>query len=59
MSRICRFTAPASRDIESIMDYVAENSSFDAAERLLGKIEDKCKRLLVFLIWGRNLMSLL
>jgi hypothetical protein len=41
------------------MDYVAEISSFDAAERLLGKIEDKCKRLLVFLIWGRNLMSLL
>ena len=32
MSRICRVTAPASRDIEAIMDYVAENSSFDAAE---------------------------
>jgi toxin ParE1/3/4 len=32
MSQICRVTAPASRDIEAIMDYVAENSSFDAAE---------------------------
>lgn len=30
MSNICRFTAPASRDIESIIDYVADNSSFDA-----------------------------
>lgn len=40
MSNICRFTAPASRDIESIIDYVADNSSFDAAERLLKKIND-------------------
>lgn len=54
MSRICRFTAPASRDIESIMDYVAENSSFDAAERLLDKIEDKCKRLIGFPNMGQK-----
>lgn len=54
MSQICRFTAPASRDIESIMDYVAENSSFDAAERLLDKIEDKCKRLIGFPNMGQK-----
>ncbi len=38
MSNICRFTAPASRDIESIIDYVANNSSCDAAE-ILGVAE--------------------
>jgi hypothetical protein len=32
MSQICKFTATASRDIESIIDYVADESSFDAAE---------------------------
>ena len=44
MSNICRFTAPASRDIESIIDYVADNSSFDAAKRLLKKINEKCSK---------------
>lgn len=41
MSHICRFTVPASRDIE----YVADNSSFDTAERLLNQINNQCKRL--------------
>ncbi len=54
MSQICRVTAPASRDIEAIMDYVAENISFDAAERLLDKIEDKCKRLICFPNMGQK-----
>ena len=54
MSRICRVTAPASRDIEAIMDYVAANSSFDAAERLLDKIEDKCKKLISFPSMGQK-----
>jgi len=40
MSNICRFTAPASRDIESIIDLIADNSSFNAAERFLNKIND-------------------
>jgi toxin ParE1/3/4 len=44
MSRVCKFTLPASRDIEAIMDYVADNSNFDTAERLLDTINDKCKR---------------
>jgi toxin ParE1/3/4 len=62
MSNICRFTAPASRDIESIIDYVAENSSFDAAERLLKKINEKCRNLANFPNMGRKrdeLLSLL
>jgi toxin ParE1/3/4 len=41
-SNVCRFTAPASRDIESIINYVADNSSFDVAERLLERINQKC-----------------
>lgn len=45
MSNTCLFTAPASRDIESIIDFVADNSSFDVAERLLNRINEKCKTL--------------
>ena len=48
MSNICKFTVPASRDIETIIDYIAENSSFDAAESLLSKINSKCTRLAKF-----------
>jgi toxin ParE1/3/4 len=48
MSRVCKFTLPASRDIEAIMDYVADNSNFDTAERLLDTINDKCKQLAAF-----------
>ncbi len=54
MTHICRFTVPASRDIESIIDYVADNSSFDVAERLLNKINDQCKRLASFPSMGRK-----
>jgi toxin ParE1/3/4 len=54
MSNICRFTAPASRDIENIIDYVADNSSFDAAERLLKKINQKCRNLANFPNMGRR-----
>ncbi|MGF2040338.1 MAG: type II toxin-antitoxin system RelE/ParE family toxin [Nostoc sp. CmiVER01] len=59
MSNICRFTAPASRDIESIIDYVADNSSFDAAERLLKKINEKCSNLANFPNMGRKRNELL
>ena len=54
MSHVCRFTVPASRDIEAIIDYVADNSSFDAAERLLNRINDRCKRLASFPSMGRK-----
>jgi toxin ParE1/3/4 len=59
MSNICRFTAPASRDMESIIDYVADNSSFDAAERLLKKINEKCNNLANFPNMGRKRNELL
>ena len=35
MSNVCRFTVPASRDIEAIIDYVADNS--DRATKNLPK----------------------
>jgi toxin ParE1/3/4 len=54
MSNTCRFTAPASRDIESIIDFVADNSSFDVAERLLNRINEKCKTLTDFPNMGRR-----
>ena len=54
MSNICKFTVPASRDIESIIDYTADNSSFDAAESLLSKINSKCARLAKFPGMGRR-----
>lgn len=57
MSNICRFTVPASRDIESIIDYVAGNSSLGAAERLLNKINQKCRTLANFPIMGAGVMS--
>ena len=54
MSNICRFTVPASRDIEKIVDYVADKSSFDSAERLLKKINQKCSKLANFPNMGRR-----
>lgn len=54
MSNICRFTAPASRDVESIIDLIADNSSFNAAERFLNKINDKCRTLANFPSIGRR-----
>ena len=54
MSNVCRFTAPASRDIEAIIDYVADRSSCDAAENLLNRINNRCKRLASFPSMGRK-----
>jgi len=54
MSNGCRFTILASRDIEKIIDYIADNSGFDAAERLLKKINDKCRTLANFPNMGRR-----
>jgi toxin ParE1/3/4 len=59
MSNICRFTVPASRDIESIIDYVAGKSSLGAAERLLKKINQKCTTLAHFPNMGRRRDELL
>jgi toxin ParE1/3/4 len=54
MSNICIFTIPASRDIESMLDYVAKNSSFNAADKLLQKINGKCRTLANFPNMGRK-----
>ncbi|MBW4621219.1 MAG: type II toxin-antitoxin system RelE/ParE family toxin [Cyanosarcina radialis HA8281-LM2] len=54
MSNICQFTPTASRDLESILDYVAHNSSFDVAERLLTKINSTCYKLATFPSMGRR-----
>ena len=54
MKRICRFTIPASRDIEGILDYAAAQGDFDAAERLLNRINRKCDLLLGFPEMGRS-----
>lgn len=48
MSNICRFTVPVSRDIEKIIDFIAGNSSFGAAERFLDQINQKCRNLANF-----------
>lgn len=54
MSRICRFAALASRDLESILDYVAEQSSIETAESILQKINSKCSQLITFPESGRK-----
>ncbi|KAF3885160.1 MULTISPECIES: type II toxin-antitoxin system RelE/ParE family toxin [Nostocales] len=59
MSNICRFTVPASRDIENIIDYIADSSSLDAADRFLIKINQKCKTLANFPNMGRRRDELL
>ncbi|PSN19147.1 type II toxin-antitoxin system RelE/ParE family toxin [filamentous cyanobacterium CCP5] len=54
MSQICRFTIPASRDLEAIIDYVAEQSGIDRAEALLQQVNAKCQRLVQFPSMGRK-----
>ncbi|WP_446399639.1 type II toxin-antitoxin system RelE/ParE family toxin [Coleofasciculus sp. C1-SOL-03] len=43
-----------SRDIESIMDYLAQRGSIETAERFLDKIDRKFKRLSQFPQMGRQ-----
>lgn len=54
MSKICRFTVPASRDLEAILDYIAEQSSIDRAEEFLRQVNAKCQRLTQFPALGRT-----
>jgi toxin ParE1/3/4 len=35
MSNICRFTVPASRDLEKIIDYIANKGGLNSAESYL------------------------
>lgn len=54
MAQICRFTIPASRDLEAILDYIAENQSIDAAEKLMERVNQTCQRLTQFPGLGRR-----
>jgi toxin ParE1/3/4 len=54
MSNICRFTVPASQDIESIIDFIADKSGFDVAEGFLNKINEQCVNLANFPSIGRR-----
>ncbi|MBO3457569.1 type II toxin-antitoxin system RelE/ParE family toxin [Aetokthonos hydrillicola Thurmond2011] len=48
MSNFRRITPTASRDIENIMDYLAEKVSVEMAERFLEKINSKFQLLVKF-----------
>ncbi|WP_017325282.1 type II toxin-antitoxin system RelE/ParE family toxin [Synechococcus sp. PCC 7336] len=48
MSLTCVFTVPASRDLEVILDRLAELNSVETAEQFLGRVNDKCRRLTSF-----------
>jgi toxin ParE1/3/4 len=49
-----QFTPTASRDLERIMDYLADVSGFDAAEKFLLKLNQKCRNLGSFPNLGRQ-----
>lgn len=54
MSNFCRITPTASRDVESIMDYLAQKASMEAAEHFLEKINAKFTMLAQFPRIGRR-----
>lgn len=54
MSNFCRITPRASRDVETLMDYLAEKVSIETAERFLEKIDGKFKLLVKFPQIGRR-----
>lgn len=54
MNPIYTITPPASRDIEKIADYLAENSSLESSDRFLQGITMKLKRLAQFPKIGRS-----
>ncbi|NEQ68292.1 MAG: type II toxin-antitoxin system RelE/ParE family toxin [Symploca sp. SIO2D2] len=54
MSNFCTITPTASRDIESILDYLAEKVSVEKAEQVLEKINGKLQLLATFPQIGRR-----
>ncbi len=54
MSRACRLTRLASRDIEAIADYLAVQSSLTSAERFLSGIDSTLQRMAQFPQIGRK-----
>ena len=54
MSRVCRITPRASRDIEAIADYLAAQRGLNRAERLLNGIDSTLQRIAQFPQIGRK-----
>ena len=54
MSNFCRITPTASRDLESIMDYLAERVNDETAESFLRKMNAKFQLLIKFPQIGRR-----
>lgn len=48
MSRVCRITPRASRDIEAIADYLATQNGLDRAEQFLSGIDSTLQRIAQF-----------
>lgn len=48
MTKVCLFTATASRELENILDYVARLGNLDASERLLAQINATCQKITNF-----------
>lgn len=59
MSKICKFTALASRDLELILDHTAEQSSVDVAESVLKKLIKSVRNWLLFQLWAEKEMNYL
>jgi toxin ParE1/3/4 len=58
MARVCRFTPTASRDLEEILDYVAQWGGLDTADSLLGRINGVCQKLINYPGMGRSRQQL-
>ena len=54
MTRVCLFTPTASRELEGILDYVAQWGRLDSSEQLLGRINTTCQKLANFPGMGRS-----
>ncbi len=54
MAKICLFTPTASRELEGILDYVAQWGSLDSSEQLLDRINATCQKLAKFPGMGRS-----
>ncbi|WP_310428870.1 type II toxin-antitoxin system RelE/ParE family toxin [Chamaesiphon sp. VAR_48_metabat_135_sub] len=57
MTKVCLFTASASRELEGILDYVASYGSLDASDRLLGRINATCQKIANFPGMGKSRME--
>ena len=54
MTKVCLFTTTASRELEGILDYVAQYGSIDASDRLLERINATCKKIANFPRMGKS-----